>query len=106
ILAVLLEGECVHRKNARIAGHGGFPFGQRAGETQPHHAPLAKGKVERMCDYERENVARPGRNDSAAKFARKGWVALEPSARRACVTARRIVLLGARRLDGSYAGGQ
>ena len=74
--------------------------------THPHHAPLAKVKVERMCDYERENVARPVGNDGAVTLDRKSWVALEPSARRACVTARRIVLLGARRLDGSYAGGQ
>src|SRR5690349_2817991 len=59
IVAVLLEGECVHRKDARIAGHAGFPFRQHVGETHPHHAPLAKVKVERMCDYERENVAWP-----------------------------------------------
>ena len=34
-LTVLLERECVHRKDARVAGHGGFPFGQHVGETDP-----------------------------------------------------------------------
>ena len=106
ILAVLLEGECVHRKDARVAGHRGSPFGQDLGETDPHHAPLADVKVERMCDHERENVARPVGNDGAVTFDRKSWVALEPSARRACVTARRIVHVGARRLDGGHARGE
>ena len=46
ILAVLLEGECVHRKDARIAWQCGMPFGQHVGETHSHHAPLAEVKVE------------------------------------------------------------
>jgi hypothetical protein len=106
ILAVLLEGECVHRKDARVAGHGGFPFGQHAGETDPHHAPLAEVKVERMCDYECENVAWSVGHDGTVTFDRERRAVLEPSARRACMTVRRIVHVGAGRLDGSHAGGE
>jgi hypothetical protein len=51
-----------------------------------------------MCDHERENVARPVGHDGAVTFDRKSCVALEPGARRVCVTARRIVFVGARRL--------
>jgi hypothetical protein len=105
ILAVLLEGECVHRKDARVAWQSGMPFGQHVGETHSHHAPLAEVKVERMCDHERENVARPVGHDDTVTFDRKSWVALEPSARCTCVTSRRIVHVG-RRLDGSHARGE
>ena len=71
ILAVLLEAERVHRKDARVAGHRGLPFGQHLGDTIPHHAPLAEAKVERMCDHERENVARPVDHDGTVTFDRK-----------------------------------
>jgi hypothetical protein len=106
ILTLLLERESIHRKDARVAGHCGFPFRQYMSETDPHHAPLAEVKVERMCDHERENVARPVANDGAVTFDRESWVALEPSARCTCVTSRRTVHVGARSLDGSHAASE
>src|SRR6516164_4391889 len=42
ILGVLLEGERVHRKEARIARHRGVPFRQHLGDTIPHHASPAE----------------------------------------------------------------
>ena len=48
ILTVLLKAESVHRKDARVAGHRGLPFGQHLGDTIPQHAPPAEAEVERM----------------------------------------------------------
>ena len=103
ILPVLLEGERVHRKHARIAGHLAIPFGQHLGDTIPHHAPPAKVKVERMRNNKRENVARPIDDDGTVTLDRKSWIAVEPSTRRGCVMARRIVDVGTCRFDGGDA---
>ena len=103
ILAVLLEGERVHRKDARVAGHCGVPFRQHLGDTIAHHASPAEAEVECMRDHERENVARPVDDDGAVTFERKSRVALEPSTRRGRVTACGVVDVWARRLDGGHA---
>ena len=100
VLAVLLKAEGVHRKDTRVAGRRGLPFGQNLGHTFAQHVPPAEAEVERMCDLERENIAWPVDHDGAVTLDRKGGTAFEPSTRRGCVTARGIVHVRARRLDG------
>ena len=103
ILAVLLEGERVHRKHARVAGHRALPFGQHLGDTISHPALPAEAEVERMRDHERENVPRPVDDDGAVTFDRKSRIALEPSTRRSGVTTCWLVLVWANRLDSGHA---
>src|SRR5262249_30234785 len=106
ILAVLLEGEGVHRKDAWVAAHPCLPFGEQLGNTIPHHAAPAKSEVQRMCDQERKTVARPVNDNGAVTFGRKAWIALKPSTRGGRVATRVVVRVVARRLDGCQALGK
>ena len=106
VLAVLLEAERVHRQDARVAGCRSLPFGQNLGHTIAQHVPPAEAEVERMCDHESENIARPVDDDGAVTLDRKGGTAFEPGTRRGCVTARGIVHVRARRLDGGRTRGK
>ena len=106
ILAVLLETERVHREHARVARHRGVPCGQRLRGAVPQHAALPEAKVERMGGREREHVVRPVNDDGAIAFGRERRVAVEPSARRVGVAARRIVRVRAISLDRSEARGE
>jgi hypothetical protein len=103
MLTGFLESECVHHKDARVAGHHGFPLGQHLGEAIPHHAPPAKAKVEFMRDYKREYIPRPVDNDGAVPFDRKSRIALEPSPRRGCVTTGGVIRIWAGHLDSGQA---
>ncbi len=76
ILAVLLEGEPVHRKDARVAGRCSLPFGHHLGDTIPHRAPPAEAEVERMRDHKRQDIARPVDDDGAVTFDRENRIAL------------------------------
>jgi len=95
ILTVFLETERIHRKDARVAGDRGIPFGYDAGKTIAQHPPLAEAKVQRIRGRERENVARPVIEDGAVTFGSETLLAVEPGARRGCVTACGIVLVEA-----------
>jgi hypothetical protein len=106
ILAVLLEAERIHRKDAGVAGLGGLPLGQHADDTLPHHAPLAEAEVERVCDDECQNVVRPVDDDGAVAFGRERLIAREPGPRGGRVTVRWRALLRVRRFDGGHARGQ
>src|SRR5262249_29383881 len=106
VLAVLLESEGVHCKDAGVAGRGGIPRRQHLGDTIPQHVPLAEAEVERMRDHERQNVAWPVDDDGAVTLSRQTGVALEPSTRRIRMTTRRSIDVCTRRLYGGYAGGK
>jgi hypothetical protein len=106
ILAILLKGECVHRKYARVAGHRGVPLGQHLGDTIPHHASPAEAEVQCMRDHERENVPRPVDDDSPVAFDRESRILLKPSTRRSRVATRGVVYVWAQRLDGGHARGK
>ena len=103
ILAILLKGERVHGKDARVAGRGVLPFGQHLSDAIPHHASPAQAEVERMCDHESDKVARPVNDDGSVKFDRKSRIAPEPSTRRGCVTAGGMVHVRAFRLNDGHA---
>ena len=53
ILAVLLQGERVHRQDARITGRRSLPCRQHLRDAIAHRAPPAEPEVERMRDHER-----------------------------------------------------
>src|SRR5262249_13829544 len=91
VLPGFLEGERVHREEARIAGHRGIPFGQHLGDAIPHHAPPPEAEIQRMRDHERENVTLPVDDDGAVAFDRKRRVTLEPSPRRSRMATRVVV---------------
>src|SRR5690349_6726541 len=103
ILTIFLEAECEHREDARIARHRGLPCGQNARDTNAQHAPMAEAEVERMGDRESEGIVRPFDQDGAVAFGRKSHVAVEPGARRRCMTACEDPGVRARRLDGGEA---
>jgi hypothetical protein len=103
ILTVLFEAECVHRKDACVAGNRGVPLGQHLGDTISQHAPLAKTKVQGMRGHEREDIARPVDEDCAVPFDRESLIAVEPSTRRGRVTTCGVVHVCALRFDGGHA---
>src|SRR5437660_1254902 len=103
VLTVFLEPECIHRKDARVAGRRGFPSRQYPGDTIAQHALVTEAEVQRMCNHERENVAWPVDQDGAVTLDRESRIPVEPSSSRRCVTTSRTRLLRGRRLDGRYA---
>ena len=105
ILSILLKGKSVHHKDARITRHLSRPVRQRPRHPVAHPAPPAKVEVERMCDRKREHVARPVGEEGIVQRDRMNRIALEPSARGPGVRSRRIIGVGACRLDRSNARG-
>ena len=102
ILAVLLEAESIHRKNAGIAGRRGIPFRQHLSNAISQHVPQTQTEVERVRNSERENVARKVDNDRPVAFDRKGVIAVKPGTRRQGVTTCLSVGFPADRLDCGY----
>src|SRR5215470_13941032 len=86
VLAVFLEAKRIHGKDARVIGRRGLEFRQNPGGTIAQHAPTAEAKVKRMCDDERENIARPVDQNGAITFECKSRITIEPSPCRGCVT--------------------
>ena len=81
ILAVLLEAEGVHRKQARVVARFGVPIRKDLCDPVPQHASPAKAEVERVGERERDDVARPIDDDRPIAFERERGV--RPQARRA-----------------------
>lgn len=105
-LSVLLEGEGVHPKNARITRNLSRPVRQHFLDAVAHHAPPAKVEVERVCDRECEDVVRPVDEDGVIKHDRTCRIVVEPSARGHCMKERRIASVAACQFDRGDARGK
>jgi hypothetical protein len=103
ILAVLLEAESIHRKNACIAGHRGVPFRQDLSDAITQHAPQTQTEVQRVRNDERQNVAWKIDDDGSVTFDRESVIAVKPGARRGSVATRVIISIPANRFNRRYA---
>jgi hypothetical protein len=99
ILAILLEAESIHRKNACIAGHSSMPFRQDLSDAIPQHASQTQTEVQCVRNDERQNVAWKIDDDGSVAFDCEGVIAVKPGARRESVAARVIISILADRFN-------